>query len=886
MKVIKPMCLSLLSRPFEFGQRRLLGISTLCMMPMDGRHELRSESELWQTASDVLGTEAALDAGVPKRRGEVLVAGNAWTREGEDRTKCRTRLALGDIRKELNVFGDRVFHGERAGQPAMFESMGLTWSNAFGGEGFPSNPLGKGYGKVVDARGDKVHPLPNIEYPKDMLYRPGQKTRPAGFGPLDMAWPQRVSKGGTYDAKWLETEFPGFPSDIDWAYFNAASDDQQTAEPFLGNESWFLENMHPDKPRLSGTLPNIGARCFFKRHGFDELEEMKSDLTTVWLFPERERIILVFHSAIEVEQPDGRDISVLMVGADTASSWRSMEHYADVLAKRLDDEHGMFHMLSEDQLGPLGFKKNVGLDAESIMREIPDSVRAVNMEAAMQDQLKQGAATISEGMASLEMDPPTIEKPPDFDFDAGKLKRLRLDELPELLDRLNAQTVECTEALERQAKERQTQLEESLEALKSEYPDQVIPDGKPHAGPPGFDASQHEARIREQLAQMQRNDIDVADLETQLLDADMMEFISTAEGELSRAYQLSAHMQPAIGDGYERGGSRQDLLDALDRDQPLSRADFCGVDLSGSDLSGRDLTGIYLESANLSKANLMGTKLDGAVLARADLSGARLDQACLQGANLGSANLMDCSACGAEFGQAIMTAANLTRANLDGARLVDTDMREVRFHQTCMRGISSVDLLIMEASIASTDFTSADLTGAVFFKVDIAQCDFSEANLSGAAFVGCRGVQASFTNATMRNVRLVAESDFSGARFSGANLTESNLRGTVLSQSLFDHANLDNADLSESLANDARFYRATAKCCQLINADLRGADLSGVNLMEGSLERADLRGANLKGCNLFALDLSRAHVDQRTDFDDALTKRMRIHPLKFPKRAP
>ena len=67
----------------------------------------------------------------------------------------------------------------------------------------------------------------------------------------------------------------------------------------------------------------------------------------------------------------------------------------------------------------------------------------------------------------------------------------------------------------------------------------------------------------------------------------------------------------------------------------------------------------------------------------------------------------------------------------------------------------------------------------------------------------------------------------------------------------------------------------------MVKTLLRSADLSGANLMNASLERADLRDASLRGANLFQTDMARVHVTRATDFEQALTDRMRTYPRKF-----
>ena len=97
--------------------------------------------------------------------------------------------------------------------------MPITWQNAFGGEGFDNNPLGKGIAPIETEDG-KVHPLPNVELPRKLVKSKRDRPGPTSFGPIDLVWPQRYAKSGTHDAKWLQTHFPSFAADMDWSIFN------------------------------------------------------------------------------------------------------------------------------------------------------------------------------------------------------------------------------------------------------------------------------------------------------------------------------------------------------------------------------------------------------------------------------------------------------------------------------------------------------------------------------------------------------------------------------------------------------------------------------------------------------------------------------------------
>src|SRR6185437_15381656 len=205
------------------------------------------DSELWKFAGTALGKDPVLDAGMPKPRGEVLVTGSAFNIGGA-KPSCAVRLRIAAVEKVLSVVGDRTWPydvltdkpSSKATEPVSFEEMPIDWEHAYGGEGYAKNPLGRGYWtkKTLEA---KPVSLPNVVDPQKPVTRPDVQPEPVGFGPYDFTWPQRFSKVGTYDERWLKEQFPGFALDMDPGLFNTAPADQQIKAFFRGDEPFEIE---------------------------------------------------------------------------------------------------------------------------------------------------------------------------------------------------------------------------------------------------------------------------------------------------------------------------------------------------------------------------------------------------------------------------------------------------------------------------------------------------------------------------------------------------------------------------------------------------------------------------------------------------------------------
>jgi len=315
MKVIKPLNQSLLYKVFEREKKCHLSVTILSFFSFDVTQGLLSEIDLWKFAGSELGKEAMLDMGMPKPKGEVLVVGTCFASGGKPIPAHEVRLQIGPIDKTLHVFGDR-FWKRKAGivktitDPLPFTEMAMSYENAFGGPDHKMNPLGKGCVPVTSDTGETVHPLPNIENPRDPIDSPKKKPDPAGFAPIDLTWPQRLDKVGTYDERWLRERFPGPAEDMDWTFFNAAPEDQQIDGFFKGNEPFEIKAMHPEKPLIQANLPGFTSRCFInqKADRGEQFKEIETCLDTVWLFPHAEKGIVVYRGVAEVQTDDAEDV--------------------------------------------------------------------------------------------------------------------------------------------------------------------------------------------------------------------------------------------------------------------------------------------------------------------------------------------------------------------------------------------------------------------------------------------------------------------------------------------------------------------------------------------------------------------------------------------------
>jgi hypothetical protein len=402
MKIIKPINQSLLYKTYEADRKYYFCTVVLSYFSFDSP-SLLSEPDLWKFAGTELGKDVMLDMCMPKPKGEVLVSGRCFAPDGKPVPAYEVNLRIGPIAKTLNIYGDRFW--KRAGgmvkvisDPLPFTEMDISYENAYGGPDFKKNPLGKGHAPVKSETGHEAHPLPNIEDPQSLIGSPKDTPEPAGFGPIDLTWPQRMEKAGTYDQKWLDNLFPGLAEDIDYTYFNTAQPDQWISGFFNGDDAFEISGMHPDKKTIRSGLPGTRSRCFMnlKTDQVETFREVGLSLDTVWLFPHAEKGIFIWRGVAEIGTDDGDDVLQMLVAYERLGDEpRSIEHYREALLKRLDEDKGHLYMAVEKDLIPPGEKSGIAALMEDTKKE---SVLSENMKKRAEKEKQRAEEKKEEAM--------------------------------------------------------------------------------------------------------------------------------------------------------------------------------------------------------------------------------------------------------------------------------------------------------------------------------------------------------------------------------------------------------------------------------------------------------------------------------------------------------
>ena len=260
---------------------------------------------------------------------DVFLNGKAYAPDGESATMVPVILEIQDIRKELHVYGDRIWErggiGPEPGVPSWFEAMPIVYEKAFGGydqaNPDPSehrmdsrNPIGVGF--AVKKSSLYGTPVPNIEYPSGALAKVG----PAGFGAIPSFCTPRKEYAGTYDENWKKTKMPFLPDDFDDRWLLSSPPDQRPSGYLRGGEVVRLTNLTPSG-YLRFVIPEVFL--FFTTHILGRKYRHQGQLVTIVIEPDCPRVILTWQTSLDVR----KNIDYLDA---TVVSEKSMQRFDDV----------------------------------------------------------------------------------------------------------------------------------------------------------------------------------------------------------------------------------------------------------------------------------------------------------------------------------------------------------------------------------------------------------------------------------------------------------------------------------------------------------------------------------------------------------------------------
>lgn len=876
MRVTKPIKQSILHRTYQYRGENRFAVSAFTMFSLSEPGRILPENELWQIVAQSLGRDGMLDAAMPKSCAEYIVMGSFHAPGGKPVLAGDVSVKLGKLEKRLNVFGNRYWKkavgiGLGVTDPEPMTEMPLMFSNAFGGKNYKENPLGKGADAIETDEG-KRQPLPNIELPERLIGSPDDKPTPASFGMIDLVWPQRFKKVGTYDQKWQKERAPGLADDIDWSYFNVTAPDQWLDGFFKGDEPFTLRNMHPERPLIEGYLPGVISRVFVTRKSGDASElfdELKMQLDTVYFFPAHDVGLVLWRGESLIGTDDGMDVEQIMIAYERLKDpRRSLEHYQEALRKRLDSKSRSKFLLNEADLIPEGDRSGL---IEIIERGDEEAGREGLLAKNLKVRSTREHEQVRERMLVMGIKP---EQLPAMELTTENFQ-FKLDDLD--IDRM------ASEAKARAEQARQEGIEK-IRAMCEQFGqdfDQLMQKTRAQAALPRFTGAAQLDSMRKLAGLFPA----VAEKLKTVLDAgvDLDARMQQAQSAFHDGYARAAHQMISTLPEERRAGLdalRNEVLARHKSGQSLAHMDLAGIDLAGEDLSGADFSGAYLEFANFSGANLSNANFSGAILAKANLSDGIFDATDLSGACIGKAVLQGAHGGAVKLDRAILSETTLSGVAFTHASLSDTQVMNADFSASGFTDCRISNVVFYDCDFSNANFEGTEFTKGIFVQGKADYIKLARIKGKSVLFVNIGFAGANFRDAEVANLRIVGESTLKGADFTRANLTGSNLRDLDMEGACFEQAALDGCEMSDSNMSGARLRGASAVHALFMRTNFEAADLSNANFLEAMLNKARLVNANLRGSNFYGAEFLGVTVGD-TRFEDANLKQTKLkdwHP--------
>jgi hypothetical protein len=330
-----------------------------------------------------------------KENADLLLKGTCYTPEAIPVPKCSVCFAVAGTQKTLKVYGTRYVSpgllGDSASSAEPFTSMPLSHENTYGGAGYQKNAVGKGRDK--DENG--LTWWPNVVDPNL-----GDK-EPAGFGPINRISSQRTSKLGNYGGDYMEKRWPWFAEDFDWAYFNAATEDMQYSGYLTGDETLFMENLHPSISEYLSQLPGITPRCFLQEHeGGEDFREVEMNLDTLYVNMDSETVSLVWRGVAEIKSHDYRELSHVYLESESLSAPTSADDHqakfealvAPVAIVPMLEEESETEITPEPEpeSKPESEPDKSDEDMDKLVAEIKQAFEQAGLDPALVDEIQSG----------------------------------------------------------------------------------------------------------------------------------------------------------------------------------------------------------------------------------------------------------------------------------------------------------------------------------------------------------------------------------------------------------------------------------------------------------------------------------------------------------------
>ncbi|AJQ97521.1 DUF2169 family type VI secretion system accessory protein [Gynuella sunshinyii] len=826
LKIVKPMTLGLLYKPYSIARDHFLSVSSLAFFNLSEQPVLLPEHRQWAKVSQSLGTGRILDEAMPKTHGEVLLAGHAYPHASKPVTHMQVRLQIAQVDKTLAVSGDR--HWSLGWLPLIRQSRAkpitqvpLDYSRAYGGEKYALNPEGCGDERLLSLLfGQQANHgrLPNLSYPGEQLTLGRRPQQPAGFGALGQNWSQRRKKAGCYNKRWLQHEYPGFPSSLDQEFFNTAAKDQWIDGYFSGGEAYQLDNLHPHQACLKGILPTIVPKAFVQPQT-QSLIEVALHWDTLWLFPDHDLGLLIAHGSMPISDSDALDIDAIMLAWEHPQRSKTHQHYEQVLALRSDPQTAVMHAFNETQLTGDTPPSAAPVDAKPVSALLTQ----------LSQQLPVSDAQLADAAAEVESVPGLSQA----QIDAGQF------DLTEIMTAAKTKA----DALNQ---EREQALKQLADMIK-------LPDDEAQ---PTLDPAQALERIYvprqqlEQLTQLADSCTDAAQRQ-QILDSVPL---IVRQQRQSRKLAAESDCQP-ISDR-ATVALAQWLNKARQQSLPLNGLCLAGIRLNNVDLSGLDLRDIVWDLAEFTDCCFDGSDLSGSCFIQARFQRCTFIDSRLQETNWSHAELHEVTLTRSHLQQSqwnhsVANDCRFDHSVFDQAMMLEADFRSSDFASATIRQVNWV-----KCHLQNSRWQAIEGEQSSWLECELQQADFTRASLTQCAWLNARATAVVFDQARLSRFLVSGESILNQASFNQCEGDQTGWRYSDLSDACFDHCYFRESDFGMTELQRCSFRSAFLQRCLLMSADASESDFTDSNWYQSLARKMILRQAIMQGVQLHGVELA------------------------------
>ena len=884
MKIFRDKTHSLITFNYRHQGKSQLAITIMAMFSFTKKNEFLNFSDFWNVVKKNFNSNQGefIDLYMPKKRAEYFVKGSCYSYNSTTSDSI-VKITLGQMQKKIAVFGDRLWSETssqyRLSRPSYFSRIPLTLNNAYGGKEHEINPDGQGFTTKTTYPEVKV---PNIELPDQLLREPTETPYPAMLLPHSPTCKHQVKLLGTFNNDWLVNESPYYPADIDWHYFNRAEMDQQSDRFFVGDEEFSCTNMHPDKPLIKSQLPGMRVRCFFKRLGTQEgINELTLNLDTIWLLPDEEKGVLIWHGEIATQDITGQDIdyiySVNELLHEIPKEKAFYEHLRTNTKDRVENKRPKKERVKTPERAEN--KPGIGINLEKVINDLEQPFLTYKNAAQALAQRQFKGTTPEETIAELEQFYKNLNKElPEFN-NSLPYSAIPFPETPNTPQSIPPTNVQQFDFLKDDIMNSANSEEEKSVALK-----------------------QYE-QLKQKLEQ---------------LDQDSRKALFRKNNVEHSKF------------------SREDILEGYQQ-----KKEFNSENLAGIDLSDLDLSGISLSGCNLSQCNLTRTRLNYADLSETTLIHTNLYETQLENANLSKAMIRDSSLIKTNFKECLApyilldtcvgTDCNFSNMNFSYSQIkncqlskslfvsikanfstiTDSTFEFCNFSEAQLQFVSITQGGWINNNVTKTNFTNSTFDSTQLSNVrgdnlvaphlSLNKCTIDHlvlnesnldrlsckgATLSESTFSNCFIHAFNLMNATMSECNFIKsvvtklrgnnDTKLSATLFEYCNLGNLAILGGHYTQITIRHCELDSTQFMRCSWSKSVFSQCDAKKLRFVNCKVDSCLFQDINFFQGVFYATPFVNSEFNHCNLYSIPFTNCSKEN-VKIIDCLTKESSIN---------